>query len=70
LGAPAENTEIVVTVTDGVATLTKVVDGYLKKSKAEEVAKGVTGVKAVVEKITVQFVNETDRSDQRIVNRS
>jgi len=61
-----KDTKIAVNVTEGVATLTGVVDGYLKKSKAEEVAKGVTGVKAVVEKITVQFVNETDRSDQEI----
>lgn len=61
-----KDTKIAVSVTDGVATLTGVVDGYLKKSKAEEVAKGVTGVKAVVEKIAVQFINETDRSDQEI----
>lgn len=61
-----KDTKIAVNVTDGVATLTGVVDGYLKKSKAEEVAKGVTGVKAVVEKIAVQFINETDRSDQKI----
>jgi osmotically-inducible protein OsmY len=61
-----KDTKIAVNVTDGVATLTGVVDGYLKKSKAEEVAKGVTGVKAVVEKIAVQFINETDRSDQEI----
>jgi osmotically-inducible protein OsmY len=61
-----KDTKIAVSVTDGVATLTGIVDGYLKKSKAEEVAKGVTGVKAVVEKIAVQFINETDRSDQEI----
>jgi len=61
-----KDTKIAVSVTDGVATLTGIVDGYLKKSKAEEVAKGVTGVKAVVEKIAVQFINETDRNDQEI----
>lgn len=37
--------EIGVTAKDGVITLTGVVDSYIKKSKAEDVAKGVAGVK-------------------------
>jgi osmotically-inducible protein OsmY len=47
--------EIGVTVKDGVVTLTGVVDNYIKKSEAEDAAKNVAGVKAVVEKIEVKF---------------
>jgi osmotically-inducible protein OsmY len=47
--------EIGVTVKEGIVTLTGTVDSYLKKSEAEDAAKNVTGVKAVVEKITVNF---------------
>jgi osmotically-inducible protein OsmY len=61
-----KDTAIGVTALAGVITLTGVVDGYLKKSKAEDVAKGVTGVKAVVEEIEVRFENDADRSDQEI----
>ena len=47
--------EIGVTIKDGVVTLTGVVDNYTKKSEAEDAAKNVAGVKAVVEKIEVNF---------------
>jgi osmotically-inducible protein OsmY len=47
--------EIGVTVKDGVVTLTGAVDSFSKKSEAEDAAKNVTGVKAVVEKIEVKF---------------
>ncbi len=47
--------EIGVTVKDGVVTLTGVVDNYTKKTEAEDAAKNVIGVKAVVEKIEVKF---------------
>lgn len=47
--------EIGVTVKDGVVMLTGVVDNYTKKSEAEDAAKNVAGVKAVVEKIEVRF---------------
>ena len=47
--------EIGVTVKDGVVTLTGVVDSYTKKTEAEDAAKNVAGVKAVVEKIEVKF---------------
>ncbi len=47
--------EIGVTVKDGVVTLTGTVDNYLKKTEAEEAAKNVAGVKAVVENIDVKF---------------
>ena len=45
--------EIGVTVHDGVVTLTGSVDSYTKKLEAENAAKNVVGVKAVVEKIEV-----------------
>ena len=58
--------EIGVTVIDGVVTLTGIVDSYLKKSKAEDAAKSVAGVKAVVEKIEVEFINSKDKTDSEI----
>lgn len=59
-------TKINVTALDGVITLTGNVDGYLKKSKAEDTAKGVTGVKAVVEEVEVIFKNPGDKTDNEI----
>ena len=47
--------EIGVTVKEGVVTLTGTVDSYSKKSEAEDAAKNVAGVKAVVENIEVKF---------------
>ena len=47
--------EIGVTVKDGVVTLAGVVDSYTKKLEAEDAAKNVAGVKAVVEKIEVKL---------------
>ncbi|HMC86449.1 MAG TPA: BON domain-containing protein [Chitinophagaceae bacterium] len=47
--------EIGVSVKDGIVTLSGTVDSFLKKSEAEDAAKGVAGVKAVVEKIDINF---------------
>ena len=47
--------EIGVTAKDGIITLTGVVDNYIKKSEAEDAAKNVAGVKAVVENLEVKF---------------
>jgi len=47
--------EIGVTAKDGVITLTGVVDSYVKKTEAEEAAKNVAGVKAVVEKLEIKL---------------
>ncbi len=58
--------EIGVTVKDGVVTLTGTVDNYAKKMQAEEAAKGVAGVKAVVEKIEIQFSNWGKTTDGEI----
>ena len=49
--------EIGVIVKDGIVTLIGTVDSYAKKIEAENAAKFVTGVKAVVEKIDVKFEN-------------
>lgn len=54
--------EIGVTAKDGIITLTGVVDSYAKKSEAEKAAKSVVGVKAVVEKIQLQF-GSCDKTD-------
>ena len=58
--------EIGVTVKDGVVTLTGVVDCYSKKSEAENAAKGVIGVQAVVEKIEIQFGATWRKTDTEI----
>ena len=55
-----------VTALDGVVTLTGVVDGYLKKYKAEDIAKSIAGAKAVVEHIKVKFNNGDEKSDSAI----
>jgi len=60
--------EIGVTVKDGVVTLTGTVDSYVKKLEAEEAAKKVLGVKAVVEKIEIHFANNSVLSDNDIAD--
>jgi osmotically-inducible protein OsmY len=60
--------EIGVIAKDGVVTLTGIVDRYAKKLEAETAAKGVIGVKAVVEKIEVRFSNSFSKSDTDIAN--
>ena len=47
--------EIGVTASDGIITLTGIVSSYEKKTEAEDATKRVKGVKAVVEKIIVDF---------------
>jgi len=61
-----KGTEIHVTAIDGVITLTGIVDSYLKKYKAEDIAKGIIGVKAVVEKIEIKFNNDDEKNDNTI----
>jgi osmotically-inducible protein OsmY len=55
--------EIGVTVKDGVVTLTGTVDSYSKKTEAEDAAKNVAGVKAVVEKIEIKFGSNWSKKD-------
>jgi len=61
--------EIGVTAKDGVVTLTGVVDSYSKKLEAEDAAKNVDGVKAVVEKIKIKFSSNLGiKDDNEIAN--
>ncbi|MEO7979228.1 BON domain-containing protein [Flavobacterium sp.] len=60
--------EIGVTVKDGVVTLTGIVDGYYKKKEAENAAKNVSGVKAVVEEIEIKYSNTFTKTDNDIAN--
>ena len=58
--------EIGVTVKDGIVTLTGTVDSYAKKQEAENAAKGVPGVNAIVEKIEVTFGSHWKKDDNDI----
>lgn len=60
--------EIGVTAKDGVVSLTGVVDSYAKKLEAEKAAKGVFGVKALVEKIQVKFPSSWTKTNEEIAN--
>lgn len=55
--------EIGVIVNDGIVTLTGIVDNYAKKLQAEKAAKGVAGVKAIVENIEVKLAGSQKRND-------
>jgi len=55
--------EIGVSAKDGIVTLTGTVDGYAKKSEAEDAVKRVAGVKAVVEKIEVKYPSGWAKKD-------
>jgi osmotically-inducible protein OsmY len=55
--------EVGVTARDGVVSLTGVVSSFTKKLEAEKAAKGVLGVKAVVEDIHVKFANDPVKTD-------
>ena len=58
--------EIGVTAKDGIVTLTGTVDSYRKKSEAEDAAKNVAGVKAVVEKIEIASSTIGIKTDSEI----
>jgi len=58
--------EIGVTVKDGVVTLTGTVDSFTKKMEAEDAAKKVVGVKAVVEKIAIKLAHWGKTTDAEI----
>jgi len=60
--------EIGVTAKEGIVTLTGTVDSYAKKIAAEAAAKGVAGVKALVEEIKVRFINGWTKGDNEIAN--
>ncbi|MEI6059138.1 MAG: BON domain-containing protein [Bacteroidota bacterium] len=58
--------EIGVTAKDGVITLTGVVDSLAKKYEAEDAARKVDGVKAVVEEIKIKFGSQGKTTDTEI----
>jgi len=60
--------EIGVTAKDGVVSLTGIVDSYPKKMEAENAAKKVIGVKALVEKIEVKFTSSLTKTNAEIAN--
>lgn len=58
--------EIGVTAKDGVVSLTGIVDSYSIKLQAENAAKKVIGVKALVEKIEVKFSSSWSKTNVEI----
>lgn len=60
--------EIGVSAKDGVVSLTSVVNSYVKKTEAEDVAKKVFGVKALVQNIEVRFAGTMLKSDSEVAN--
>jgi len=58
--------EIGVTAKDGVVSLTGVVDSYAKKTEAEDAAKNVAGVTALVEKIEVRYASSHTKTNGEI----
>ncbi len=58
--------EIGVIVNDGIVTLTGTVDSYAKKLEAENAAKKVAGVKAIVEEIKIDYGHYAFTTDEEI----
>jgi osmotically-inducible protein OsmY len=58
--------EIGVTAKDGVVSLTGVVDSYAKKTEAEDAARNVAGVTALVEKIEVRYPSAYSKTNAEI----
>lgn len=58
--------EIGVTAKNGVVSLTGVVDSFAKKTEAEDAAKNVAGVTAVVEKIEVKLPTSWSKTNAEI----
>ena len=58
--------EIGVTAKDGVVSLTGVVDRYVKKTEAEDAARNVAGVRALIEKIEVKFSGSYSKTNSDI----
>jgi len=61
-----DTAEIGVTSIDGVVTLCGVVSSYVKKIHAENAAKKVIGVKAIIENIEVKFNNSVNKTNAEI----
>lgn len=61
-----DETQIGVTVDNGIVTLNGVVNDYSKKMAAEKAAKNVSGVKAVAEDIEVKYGDNYKKTDKEI----
>ena len=61
--------EIGVIAKNGIVTLTGTVDNYYKKSEAENAAKKVSGVKAIVEKIEIKTPDSKSINDNYIAEK-
>ncbi len=61
-----QTSEIGVIAKNGIITLTGTVDNYYKKIEAENAAKKVNGVKAIVEKIEIKPINSNSINDSYI----
>jgi len=59
-------TQVGVTVSNGIVTLSGTVDSYTKKMAAEKAAKSVAGVKAVAEDIEVKYGTSLEKTDTEI----
>lgn len=59
-------TEIGVTVKDGIVTLVGIVSDLPKKISIEQAIKGISGVKALAEGITVKYTSSDEKSDVEI----
>ena len=58
--------EIGVIAKDGVITLSGTVDSYGKKMQAEDATRNVSGVKAIVENIHIEFASRYHQQDSEI----
>ncbi|TLP81741.1 BON domain-containing protein [Maribacter sp. ACAM166] len=61
-----DETEIGVSVENGIVTLSGTVNNYIKKIAAEKAAKSVDGVKAVAEDIEVKYGDDYKKTDKEI----
>ena len=60
------STQVIVTANDGIVTLRGSVPHYYEKSKAEDAAQRVGGVRAVADEIEVNMLGSFNRSDEQI----
>ena len=60
------NAEISVSANDGLVTLTGAVDSYKKKLHAEDTVKNISGVKAIIEKLEVNYRTSDRQTDTEI----
>ncbi len=64
-----DHAEIGVAVTDGVVTLSGIVQSYTEKIAAEKATRRVKGVKAIAEELTVRYDFQSKTADSEIAQR-